>query len=47
LQAHLAERLIRGEHVPMREYKLVDTVAVCFEELPAPPAIVAEEKVSV
>jgi predicted RNase H-like HicB family nuclease len=46
LQAHLAEWLARGELVPMREYKRVETVEVCLEELPAPPPAVAEEPVA-
>ena len=47
LQAHLADVLVKGEPVPMREYKRVDTVAVCPEELPAAPVTVTEEKVTV
>ncbi len=44
LQAHFAGWRGRGEVVPMREYKRVDTVEVPFkEEVEAQPAAVAEE----
>jgi len=45
LQAHFAGLRARGEAVPMREYKRVETVEAPFEDLPAQPAVVAEEKV--
>ena len=34
---HLADRLEEGEHKRMREYKRVETMAVCAEALPAAP----------
>ena len=47
LQAHFASLRARGEAVPTREYKRVETVGATFEDLPTQPAAVAEEKVPV
>ena len=47
LQAHMADLLNKGKPVPMQEYKRVDTVEVCLEDLPAQPEVVTEEIVAV